>query len=371
MSGYWIGAAALALVLLYPYAVYPAALALLAMLYGRNSAGEGPAKPFLTVIASVYNEEAVIGRKIANFLASSYPAELAEMIVVSDGSTDRTAEIAERLNDPRVRVIRQGREGKTRALNRAAKAARGEVLVFTDANTMFREETLEKIASPFADARVGLVSGRVVSEGSEGESLYQRFEQKLKELEGRLGFIAGADGALYALRASCYEELPPELINDLYHPVQLAGRGLRSVYRDDAVATEPAERNVAREYARQKRMAGQAFTVYLAALPRLLAGGNALALWILTSHKAARWLHVPAMAFGLLLASAMALEGHLLLPLAAAAFATSLLLGFLEVRGFRLLFDFEAVHLGYLAGIASRLGGNTGVVWNPRGGSGP
>ncbi len=186
---------------------------------------EGTAAPSLSIIVAAYNEESCIAQKIQNFLSCRYSGD-AEMIVVSDGSSDRTAEIAESMASERVRVIRQPeRRGKGVAVNAGAMAAHGDVLVFTDANSMFAVDALTELVRPLRDKSIGLVTG--ISRYSDGTigSAYQRYEQMLKGLESRLGVVAGADGALYAMRRELFKPLDPALINDFVHPIlgSLAG----------------------------------------------------------------------------------------------------------------------------------------------------
>ncbi len=130
----------------------------------------------------------------------------------------------------RVRVIRQReRRGKGVAVNAGAAAARGEVLVFTDANAMFAADALEKVARPLRDKSIGLVTGVSRYPGETIGSAYQRYEQMLKGLESRLGAVAGADGALYAMRRELFKPLDPALINDFVHPILVSLAGAQSV----------------------------------------------------------------------------------------------------------------------------------------------
>src|SRR5207244_4312119 len=151
--------------------------------------------------------------KLNSTLSQRYPGRRLEVIVVSDGSTDVTDAVVASYPDPRVRLVRQEpRAGKSPALNRGALAARGDVLVFTDANALFAPEALARLAAPFADPRVGLVSGQGLYGGLDGDarvvsSGYVRYEAALKSGESALGFLASADGAIYALRRDLYRWL--------------------------------------------------------------------------------------------------------------------------------------------------------------------
>src|SRR4051812_2194075 len=164
---FWLAAAVLA----YTWIGYPLLLRALAMLadLAPRSRAKRMARPSLSVIVAAYNEAACIRAKIDSTLAQRYPDGRLEVIVVSDGSTDVTDAIVASHPDPRVRLIRQEpRAGKSPALNRGAVAARGDVLVFTDANALFGPDALVRLAAPFADPRVGLVSGQGVYGGADG-----------------------------------------------------------------------------------------------------------------------------------------------------------------------------------------------------------
>ncbi|HEY2525792.1 MAG TPA: glycosyltransferase, partial [Candidatus Binataceae bacterium] len=259
-----------AFLLLYAHMLYPAALFALSASRARRIESDGDsAAPSLSVIVAAYNEERCIAQKIQNFYDCRYSGD-AELIVVSDGSTDHTAQIANSMVSERVRVIVQGeRRGKGVAVNAAAEAARGEVLVFTDANAMFAADALEQVARPLRDKSIGLVTGVSRYPGETIGSAYQRYEQMLKGLESRLGVVAGADGALYAMRRKLFKPLDPALINDFVHPIVVSLAGAQSVMAGGAFAFE--EFSAAGEFSRQVRMVSQAALVYFRLLPELIA----------------------------------------------------------------------------------------------------
>lgn len=186
------------------YVGYPLALALLARLRPRPRR-RAPLELPLSVIVAAHDEVAVIADKVADVLASDYPAALLELIVASDGSKDGTVEAARRA--AATRVLDLPRVGKIAALNRAAEVSSGEILVFTDADTLFEPRTLRELVSNFADERVGGVAANVVRWVEEdgrpvarGEGLYWRYERLIKRLEDRVGSVVSASGHLYAVR---------------------------------------------------------------------------------------------------------------------------------------------------------------------------
>jgi len=199
-----------ALTVVWVYAGYPLALALLGALRPRPRV-TAPVELHLSVIVAAHDEVEVIADKVANVLASDYPPELVELIVASDGSDDGTVDAAR--DAGATLVLDLPRMGKLSALNRAAAAAGGELLVFTDADSLFEAGTLRRLVSNFADERVGGVAAnivRVVKEDgrpvARGEGLYWRYERLLKRLEDRVGSVVSASGHLYAIRRRCFRE---------------------------------------------------------------------------------------------------------------------------------------------------------------------
>lgn len=364
-----------ALLLLYAYVLYPAGLYALAVWQPRRTDPGGDdaagAAPSLSVVLAAYNEERCIAQKIQNFFECKYSGE-AEMIVVSDGSSDRTAQIAEAMASDRVRVIRQPeRRGKGVAVNAAAEVARGDVVVFTDANAMFAPDALEKIARPFHDQSIGLVTGVSRYPGETIGSAYQRYEQLLKRLESRLGVVAGADGALYAMRRELFKPLDPALINDFVHPILTTIAGAKSVMAGDAVAVE--EFSASGEFARQVRMVSQAAHVYFRMLPELVFSGRWRSIAILTSHKLLRWLTAPLLAIGVLVTLPLAREGgffRIVLGLEL-LFALVAVLGWVATRRgtdgkATFAYQFVALNCAQAIGLWRCFAGEVPVLWEPR-----
>ncbi len=258
--------------------------------------------PRVSILLSVYNEEAVIQAKIENFLALEYKADRLELLIISDQSTDATESIiAQYSHDPRIRLLRQEkRGGKTQALNRAAQEARGDILFFTDADSMLHPQALAPLIQPFIQSSiqahmqpVGLVSGRSVYKDALGQestgSLYRRYEEWIKQYEGQLFGIVGADGAIYALRKELYTQLPTRIINDLAHPIQVVLAGQQALAQPTALVYEPAEDNEA-AFARQTRIMAQSWHVFFTYARPLWKAKRWGFLWQCISHKVLRWL---------------------------------------------------------------------------------
>lgn len=361
----------------YAYLGYPIILSMVAAIGGRKSAPEMRHLPTVTLLLSVFNEERVIAGKIANFRALDYPADRLEFIIVSDGCSDRTEEIVRSaaLCDPRIRLLVQERRGgKTRALNRGAEEARGEILVFTDANALFDPAAVKMLARHFADPGVGLVggtshyfdaaTGRTVPAG-----LYRRYEDRLKAGEGMSGGIVGADGAIYALRRDLYEPLPPEYINDFIHPVQVATRGFRAIQDNEAVCREPVDGGETGEMRRQTRIMAQSWRIFCTQITGLVRAGRIVYAWQFVTHKFLRWLTLPFLAAFCAATLALAAEG-VLYQLALAGQAALLLLAAAGSRGAsglaRVAFLFFLIHAAAITGLIRYLRGTAYVTWNPR-----
>lgn len=237
--------ASIALVI-YVYVGYPALLFLIARV-APHPVEKAPITPSVTMIIAAYNEEEAIAAKIENTLALDYPPGLLEIIVASDGSTDRTNEIVERDFAGRARLLALARAGKTSGQNHAAAAATGEILVFSDATTMYDRNALRALVANFADPTVGSVGGdvRYTSEegavAGKGRQLYWNYEAAIRRWESRIYTVIGATGCIYSLRRALYVPLDPATISDFVQPAKALLRGFRSVVEDEAGAYEVAE----------------------------------------------------------------------------------------------------------------------------------
>jgi len=232
---------------------YPVAAAGLRQLR-RREVQKDEITPSVALIVPAHDEEDVIGARVENLLALEYPEDKLELVVASDGSTDRTHEIVA-AHDGRVRLLECERAGKLPALNRAVRETESEIVAFGDANTMWAPDALRKLVRSFADPDVAYVCGNQRLEREDGtnkEGVYWRYELWLRESESALGSVTGGNGAIYAVRRSDYVEWP--FGHDLGFPTLMVQRGRRAVYEPEALAFEKPTRDIEDEFRRKVRM---------------------------------------------------------------------------------------------------------------------
>jgi cellulose synthase/poly-beta-1,6-N-acetylglucosamine synthase-like glycosyltransferase len=284
-------------ILVYTYVGYPLLLAIVSRLFSRNRPEPGYT-PSLSILIAAYNEDAGIRAKIERTLALDYPPNKLEILVLSDGSTDRTDEIVSSISDPRVRLLRvEGRKGKTNAQNEGTLRARGEVLVFSDATTIYHSQALLYLACNYSDPRVGAVSGRYQYFDSHGTSptglgtvAFWNYENSIKMMQSRIRTISGCCGCVYSVRRAAYTALAPDVISDLVQPLHVIQQGYRVVFEDRAVAYEETTQSTSEEFSMRVRVVTRGMRGLLS-VPRLLMPWKFA--WVsfqLWSHKLLRWL---------------------------------------------------------------------------------
>ncbi len=358
---------------------YPVIMILLAKLVGKK---EAPASgqddlPALSLLICAYNEERVIGEKIQNSLTLDYPKEKLKVIVVSDGSSDRTNEIAASFPDPRLKFITYtDRGGKAKALNTGIGHLSGEIVVFTDANVIFKPDALRRLIAQFSDPQIGGVVGNVVLKSADGtvagEGVYSRYEKAVHTAEADLATMITVDGAMYALRKEYVAPIPPDSITDDWFMASgalLAGKKIG--WAPSAIGYELAADSVAGEFKRKVRMvAGGYQTTFRRAGLFLNPLGHPVVCGMFVSHKLLRWLAMVFMAT--LLASSILLSGksgfYLWALVAQAGFYLLAVLGWVlrnqtSALPVYLPYYFTAVNWGALLGLWRFLAGKQSAAW--------
>ncbi|MGH9522350.1 MAG: glycosyltransferase family 2 protein, partial [Terriglobales bacterium] len=283
---------------LYPYLGYPLCVALLRRLRLRP-VRRAPITPTVTVVISAYNEAPHVTTTVRNKLTQEYPPALLDVMVASDASTDGTDELLMQLaqQEPRVSFWRQEpRAGKTSALNAMIERARGEIIVFADANSIYRSDTIQQLMEYFSDPSVGYVSGRMLyvdPEGSlvgDGCSAYMRYENALRAGESAIGSVAGVDGGVDAVRRELYKPMRSDQLPDFVLPLAVVEQGRRVVYAPDAVVQEQALGSESAEYRMRVRVALRALWALWDKRALLNPLRFPLFSWQLASHKLLRYL---------------------------------------------------------------------------------
>lgn len=247
----------------------------------------------VSVVLPVHNGEPWIRDKLSSILNLNYPRELLEVIVVSDGSTDRTDEYVREFLSQGVQLVRIPRSGKAAALNAGMDRARGEILFFTDVRQILDRDSLSHLVACFADPHVGVVSGELLirrgaTREEEDVGLYWRYEKMIRKRLTRIDSILGATGAIYAMRRELAVPLPADiLLDDVYLPLAAFFRGYRLILEENAKAYDyPTSLKV--EFRRKVRTLAGVYQI-LGAYPALLGPANRM--WIdFVSHKLARLL---------------------------------------------------------------------------------
>ena len=279
----------------------------------RHGESEGPL-PRVSLVVAAYNEASCIREKLQNSLALDYPSDRFEVLIGSDGSTDGTDALVQQCTDERVRLSSAARAGKTTVLNRCIPVAQGEIVLLSDANTMIEPEAVRRLVRHFDNPEVGAVCGQLrlfnPTKAEYEESTYWAYESLIKLYEGKRGAVVGANGGLYAIRRSLFQQLPPStIVDDFVIPLRILEKGYKVVYEPEAVAHEETTEDYDKEFGRRARIAAGNFQS-LRLVPGLLsplAGFPAFAFW---SHKLLRWC-APALMGLALLANLFLLESVL------------------------------------------------------------
>ena len=362
----------------YTYLLYPVLLWLMTFWRRPPLYADGACPP-LSLVVAAYNEAEFITDKLENALALDYPRQQLQIIVASDCSDDGTDALVERFGERGVTLVRlPERSGKTAAQNAAARVASGEILVFSDANSIYDSGALRELVRPFSDAEVGCVCGELrylnpEEQGAgKGEGFYWRYEQFLKRRESLLGSLVGANGSIYAVRRELFEELAPEVISDLILPMRVKRGGARVVYQPEAAATEFTPKQFVAEFRRRARIVARS-AYGLSTQPGVLnpwsSGLFAIQVW---SHKVVRWLVPVFMIVAFTASGALyAQQPYGALFAAQATFYILAVLGLLSpatLGRFGLFYIpayFSAINAGALLGIWGFVAGKRYRVWQP------
>jgi cellulose synthase/poly-beta-1,6-N-acetylglucosamine synthase-like glycosyltransferase len=368
-----------AAILLQAYAGYPFSLLLLRFVLGNRSRhARGEALPVVSLVISAYNEEKVIRRKIENSLDLDYPKDRLEIHVVSDGSTDQTEAIVREFENRGV-VLHAlvGRRGKVAGLNDVIPGLRSDLIVMSDANSIYGRESLRHLVRHFADPRVGCVCGRLLYlnprgiHSGRGERVYWTYEGAVKRLESSLGSLLGANGAIYAYRRELFRPVDPLMFCDDVIPVRIAIEGYLAIYDPEAPCTEEAAEEAVERH-RRARHASFGLRSMLFLMAQSFRRGRLRILYQCLSHRILRWAGGPALLAVLFAAPFLPRPWNSAALAGQGAFYTIALLGFLASRLGRVLtplylpYYFLVINLAGLRGLVRFVRRTDTPYWEPR-----
>ncbi|MBI9015758.1 MAG: glycosyltransferase family 2 protein [Phycisphaerae bacterium] len=265
--------------------------------------------PAVTMVISAYNEQDVISDKILNCMAIDYPEDRIKFIIGSDGCDDRTNEILQKLTDTRFHVVLiPQRRGKVRMLNLLMGLVHSDLVVFSDANTMYASDSIRKLVSKFNDEKVGCVIGHLElsaqttdADACKPEGMYWRYENKIKQLESDLGAVPTVNGGIFAIRRELYNVLPEHAVTeDQVLGMKIMTQGYRCVFADDARAHEDVADWKGELRRRIRISAGNFQSLFL--VPQILNPRCGRVSFAFYSHKLLRWM-VPFFLIGMLMAN--------------------------------------------------------------------
>jgi poly-beta-1,6-N-acetyl-D-glucosamine synthase len=360
--------------MLYSYCVYPVLLGILDSLFGKPVHTDDSMQPQVAVVVPVYNEQEVIRQKIDNLLGLDYPPDKLTIWVGSDCSTDNTGEIVKNMNNPRVRLwVADTRGGKTEVINKLAPTISTDILLFTDANTMHRSDSLRKMTRYYADPSVGGVAGNIehrYRNKEVEEVLYRSFESRQKLLESRLHSTISAFGGFYSVRKEVFTPIQHNAYSndDVLIPMNVIRKGYRMIFTADAVSAEDMTENVKHEFSRRVRIGAGNFQAFFWLLDFL----NPVRGWpcfCYVSHKVTRWFS-PFFIFFAILSSFLLVLAHGpvvyngLFYAGIGVIALALSYRIVPLPFLRPLYYFISMNAALVVGFFRFLGGIRSAVWS-------
>ena len=372
------------ILIFYAYFGYPLVIVLLSF-FAKTTKDKQPITPTVSLLITAYNEEKDIERKLQNSLSLDYPKDKFEIVVASDGSTDATDAIVRRYehNSAGIKLLLyrvEGRVGKTAAQNAAVPICNGEIIVFSDAASMYDRGAIRALVRNYADPEIGAVSGRCIyinradASAGLGTIIFATLESFIKTRQTKIKTITGCTGCIYSLRKALYTPLPARIISDLVEPLTIIQRGYRIAFEPAAIAYEQTAGRAKEEFAMRIRVIVRGMTGMIFVRSLFNPFKYPYVSYQLISHKILRWL-VPIFSL-LLLASNTFLTGRheifLGVLLAQLLFYLLALVGFvlekkqIHLKIFYLPLYFCIVNLASLISMFEVLRNKNIVTWHPQ-----
>lgn len=371
MTNLWLGALLIVslIAVLWPFLFYPLILRALATRPERPVAGPAPTA---SLLFCAYNEADAMPEKLANLAMLKGLHPTLEILAFDDGSSDRTGDLIAAQGDLVTLIRGPGRSGKAHGMKQLAARARGDVLIFTDANVLLDPDAIERLLARYADPDIGGVLGSLhyVGQGESATasvgSLYWRIEERLKDEESRTGNVLGADGSIFSIRRSLYPDFPDSVLDDLTVSMAVVFAGKRLVKARDVIAREKLVTARKDEYRRKVRIAARAWHTHSHLRPQL---GRMAAIdrFKYASRKIVRWFGGLFILTGAVATGALAMRvSPMLYMVGALAVALVIWRGIRAKSGpFAALVDVLIAYAATLQGVAKAMTGRTVTIWNP------
>ncbi|MFH1855702.1 MAG: glycosyltransferase family 2 protein [Candidatus Omnitrophota bacterium] len=364
----------LALIIL-SYLAYPLILILLSAVIKRSFAKEGMEQS-VTLIIPAHNEESVIGEKIKNVFSLDYAKGKMEILLILDGCTDKTKTIAEKFSGERIKIIEQNpRKGKMAALNLAVSQARGEIVVFTDADVILDTQAIKYLVENFKDKKIGCVGGELiyVSSGESlveaGENLYFKYDKFLRDKESKMGTLLVVSGSIYAMRKSLFVPIREDLADDFINPISVASKGFWVVCDSRAKAFGKVAKTTKDEFGQKTRVVTQGFKAS-AQIFRFISNKNYIYFLEFIFHKFLRWI-VPLFLMGVFISNLLLwdLRNYKIVFCAQLIFYAFAAVGYflqkkrIDSKIFYIPFYFTLINIAALIGLIKFLIGEETKTW--------
>ncbi|REA57049.1 glycosyltransferase family 2 protein [Dyadobacter luteus] len=341
----------------------------------------GEYMPTVTLIVAAYNEEGIMEEKIQNTLSLDYERDKLQLLFVTDGSTDASAEIVSRYKGTIDLMHSTERKGKIHAIHRAMDAVKSEIVIYTDANTFLNKEALKLIVRHYANPEVGAVSGEkrvmqdAVSDATAGEGFYWKYESTLKKWDSELYSVVGAAGELFSVRRSLYRHVESDtILDDFMISMLIAKQGYRIIYEPEAYASEQSSDNIKEELKRKVRIAAGGIQSIMRLLPLLNPFAYPMLSFQYISHRVLRWTITPFLLFISLILNALICINepeplYVLMLVLQILFYLMAWLGWLlekrkiKVKALFVPYYFCVMNYAVLAGINRYIAGSQSAVW--------
>lgn len=362
----------------YIYAGYPLLLILLS-LFINNKVNKGDILPTVTFLITVYNEEKAIEDKLKNALSLDYPRDKLQIIVASDGSTDKTDEIVKRFRHNGVILHRvEGRVGKTETQNQAMKIATGDIIIFSDGTTKCERNVIRNIVRNYNDPTVGAVSGRYEYKNPSGgavgfsQILFWKYENMNKICQTKIKTLTGCYGPIYSIRRELYEPLPRDIISDLVEPLKILEKGYRIVFERDALAYELTTENASQEFKMRVRVISRGMNGLLYVKELFNPFKYGIVSFQIFSHKVLRWI-IPVLMIILFFTNILLLDNwyYALTFIAQLVFYLLALIGWItdflniKIKIFSLPLYFCIVNIASMVSLVRIILRKKSVTWEP------